>query len=128
MGLFDWYWLGVSVGLGVAAGTAAGWIQSAAARVLGAIAFALAALVGIFVAFDVADWGPAIWAAAATIAWLALRRLGRAAFPAAFLALAVLAFVPVLGYLEVLATPLLGDRLRRRADSKYAGLRVLAKD
>ena len=79
MELFDWYWLGVSAGLGVAAGTAAGWIQSAGPRVLGAIAFAIAALVGIFVAFFVAGWGPAIWAGAATLAWIALRRLTRAA-------------------------------------------------
>lgn len=128
MELFDWYWLGVSAGLGVAAGVAAGWIQSAGARVFGAIAFAVAALVGIFVAFFVAAWGPAIWAGAATVAWLALRRLTRAAFPAAFLAFAVLAFVPLVGYLEAVTTPLVGGRLRRRAGEKYAGLRVLAKD
>jgi hypothetical protein len=128
MELFDWYWLGVSAGLGVAAGTAAGWIQSAGPRVLGAISFAVAALVGIFVAFFVAGWGPAVWAGAATIAWIALRRLTRAAFPAAFLAFALLAFVPLLGYLEAVTTPLVGGRLRRRAGEKYAGLRVLAKD
>jgi len=128
MELFDWYWLGVSAGLGVAAGTAAGWIQSAGSRVLGAIAFAIAALVGIFVSFFVAGWGPAIWAGAATLAWLALRRLTRAAFPAAFLAFAVLAFVPLVGYLEAVTAPLVGGRLRRRASEKYAGLRVLAKD
>ena len=128
MALFDWYWLGVSAGLGVAAGTAAGWIQAAGARVLGALAFAFAALVGIFVAFFVAPWGPAIWAGAATLAWIALRRLGRAAFPAAFLGFAALAFVPLLGYVEAVTTPLVGGRLRRRASAKYAGLRVLAKD
>ena len=128
MGLFDWYWLGVGAGLGVAAGTAAGWIQVVGVRVLGALAFAFAALVGIFVAFFVAAWGPAIWAGAATLAWLALRRLGSAAFPAAFLAAAVLAFVPFLGYVEAVTAPIVGGRLRRRADSKYAGLRVLAKD
>jgi hypothetical protein len=128
MGLFDWYWLGVSAGLGVAAGTAAGWVEAAHARVLGAIAFGLAALVGIFVAFFVAGWGPAVWAAAATVAWLALRRLVGAAFPAAFLAFAVLAFVPILGYVEAVTAPVVGERLRRRAATKYAGLRVLAKD
>jgi hypothetical protein len=105
MELFDWYWLGVSAGLGVAAGTAAAWIQSAGPRVLGAIAFAVAALVGIFVAFFVAGWGPAIWAGAATVA-----------------------FIPLVGYLEAVITPLVGGRLRRRAGEKYAGLRVLAKD
>jgi hypothetical protein len=128
MGLFDWYWLGVSAGLGVAGGTAAGWIEAARALVLGALAFAFAALVGIFVAFFVAPWGPAIWAAAATLAWLAFRRLGRAAFPAAVLAFAALAFVPLVGYVEAVAAPVVGERLRRRAAAKYAGLRVLAKD
>ncbi|HEY7003010.1 MAG TPA: hypothetical protein VH281_01910 [Gaiellaceae bacterium] len=128
MGLFDWYWLGVGAGLGVAAGTAAGWIQVVGLRILGALAFALAALVGIFVAFFVAAWGPAIWAGAATLTWLALRRLAGAAFPAAFIAASVLAFVPLLGYVEAVSAPLVGGRLRRRAETKYAGLRVLAKD
>jgi hypothetical protein len=128
MGLFDWYWLGVGAGLGVAGGTAAGWIQAVGLRVLGTLAFVFAALVGIFVSFFVAAWGPAIWAGAATLAWVALRRLGGAAFPAAFLAAAVLSFVPFLGYVEAALAPVVGGRLRRRADAKYAGLRVLAKD
>ena len=38
------------------------------------------------------------------------------------------AFVPVVGYLEAIAVPLLGLRLRRRAPDKHAGLRSLAKD
>jgi hypothetical protein len=128
MELFDWYWLGVGAGLGVAAGTAAAWIQARGPRLLGGIAFAVAALVGIFVAFFVAAWGPAVWAAAATVAWIALRRLNRAAFPAAFLAFTALAFVPIIGYVEAVTTPLVGGRLRRRAGEKHAGLRVLAKD
>jgi hypothetical protein len=44
------------------------------------------------------------------------------------LVLAALAFVPVVGYLEALAVPALGARLRRRAPDKHAGLRSLAKD
>jgi hypothetical protein len=36
--------------------------------------------------------------------------------------------VPVLGYLEALALPVLAVRLRRRAPERYAGLRTLAKD
>jgi hypothetical protein len=39
-----------------------------------------------------------------------------------------LAFVPVLGYALAIAAPLAGIRLGRRAGSRYAGLRVLAKD
>jgi len=34
----------------------------------------------------------------------------------------------VLGYLEALAVPLLGARLRRRAPDRHAGLRSLARD
>ena len=72
--------------------------------------------------------GPGGLGGAATAAWIALRRLVRAAFPAAFLAFALLAFIPLVGYLEAVTAPLVGGRLRRRAGEKYAGLRVLAKD
>ena len=41
---------------------------------------------------------------------------------------ALLAFVPGLGYLEAIAVPVLGMRLRRRAGKRYAGLRTLARD
>jgi hypothetical protein len=40
---------------------------------------------------------------------------------------AALAFVPVVGYLEAIAVPVLGARLRRRLPDKHAGLRSLAK-
>jgi hypothetical protein len=41
---------------------------------------------------------------------------------------AALALIPVVGYLEGALLPLLGARLRRRAGSTYAGLRILARD
>ena len=41
---------------------------------------------------------------------------------------AALAFVPVVGYLEAIAVPVLGARLRRRSPDKHAGLRSLARD
>ena len=41
---------------------------------------------------------------------------------------AALAFVPGVGYLEAVAVPLLGLRLRRRAPDRHAGLRTLARD
>jgi uncharacterized membrane protein len=41
---------------------------------------------------------------------------------------AALAFVPVLGYLEAAAVPILGARLRRRSPDRHAGLRTLARD
>jgi hypothetical protein len=46
----------------------------------------------------------------------------------ASLVAAGLAFVPVVGYLEALAVPLLGARLRRRSPDRHAGLRTLARD
>ena len=41
---------------------------------------------------------------------------------------AALAFAPVVGYLEAVAVPVLGWRLRRRSPDRHAGLRTLAKD
>jgi hypothetical protein len=63
----------------------------------------------------------------------ALRRGGTRGGTATLLLLAslvgaALAFVPVLGYLEALAVPVLGARLRRRAPDRHAGLRSLARD
>jgi hypothetical protein len=121
-GLLDWYWLGVALGLGVAAGAgrvgALGGRTIAGAAIAGAIVIAALAVV---------------WAAAAAALGLALvvfffRHLSREAVLAATLVLAVLSFVPALGYLEALVAPLLGQRLSRRTGQRYAGLRVLAKD
>jgi hypothetical protein len=44
------------------------------------------------------------------------------------LAVGALAFVPVLGFLEALALPVLAARLKKRTPETYAGLRTLAKD
>ena len=42
------------------------------------------------------------------------------------MAVALLALVPLVGYLEFLALPVLAIRLRRRRPERYAGLRTLA--
>ena len=42
--------------------------------------------------------------------------------------LAGLALIPVLGYVEAAAAPVLAARLRRRAGRTYAGLRILARE
>jgi hypothetical protein len=42
--------------------------------------------------------------------------------------LALLALIPLVGYLEAVAVPAVAARLRRRAGARYAGLRVLARD
>jgi hypothetical protein len=121
-GLVDWYWLGVALGLGLAAG--AGRLGGWAAR-----GVALAALAGgLVIAFFA---GSAVWAgpfAGLGLGVVFLRHLSREASLAATLGLGALALVPALGYVEGLAAPLLGRRLTRRVESRYAGLRVLAKD
>ena len=44
------------------------------------------------------------------------------------LIIAAILFVPVVGYVELVAVPALGMRLRRRSGKRYAGLRTLARD
>ena len=44
------------------------------------------------------------------------------------IAAAGLAFVPILGYLEVIVMPALAIRVRRQTPERYAGLRTLARD
>src|ERR687886_632668 len=41
---------------------------------------------------------------------------------------AALALIPLVGYVEALALPLVAARLRRRGGERYAGLRTLARD
>ena len=41
---------------------------------------------------------------------------------------ALLALVPIVGYVEAIAVGALGIRVRRRAGKRYAGLRPLARD
>jgi hypothetical protein len=62
-----------------------------------------------------------------------LRRGGTRGGTAALLAAAAVvgagfALIPVVGYLEALAVPLFGLRLRRRTPDRHAGLRTLARD
>jgi hypothetical protein len=126
-GVVDWYLLGVVIGLGVAAGVGA--LLARRSTVLGALALVLAAAAAVAVALAALPlWALAAVGASLLLAVVALRRLSPAALPFAFLFLAALAAVPLVGYLEAVAAPLLGERISRRAGARYAGLRVLAKD
>jgi hypothetical protein len=136
-----WYTIGLFVGLGVACGVllagllAGGRGGAWAAIVLGAIAGA-----ALGIAFS--DWPQAVGGAvggvlgaagAAQIVAGTLRHGGTRAgtavlFAVGALVLAALALVPVVGYLEAIVVPALAVRLRRRTDSTYAGLRILARD
>jgi hypothetical protein len=133
----DWYTVGILVGLGAAIGVAAtGALRRAIAGVVIAVVCS-AALGYVFGQWDEAAGGAAgaICGAlgSAPLVSGTLRRGGTRGGTATLLALAslagaALAFVPVLGYLEALAVPVLGARLRRRAPDTHAGLRSLAKD
>jgi hypothetical protein len=124
-GLLDWYWLGVLLGLGVTGGAIG---RHVALPVFGAASLATLAAAIVIALLALEWWGLPAFAAAALLAWAAFRRLSRSARLAASLVTAVLAFVPAAGYALVLLAPLAGARLGRRAGSRYAGLRVLAKD
>ena len=132
-----WYWIGVLAGVGAAVGVAASaivprWL------VAGALAGAVGAVLGIVLS----RWPEAVGGGAGGIAGAigaapvvagALRRGGTRSGLALFaglgaLAVAALAFVPALGYLEAVALPALGLRLRSRTPERFAGLRMLARD
>ena len=137
-----WYWIGVSVGLGAAAGVLVAGI--AARAVIAAVVVATVAGAGLGFAIDA--WQPggfvdAIGGGAGGLAAAlgavqivrgALRRGGTTGGTAllvggAALAVAGLAWIPAVGYLLAVALPALAARLRRRAPERYAGLRTLAK-
>jgi hypothetical protein len=137
----DWYTIGLALGLGVACGVllAALLASSRPGRVAAVI---LAAAAGAGAGLLVEDWeelvaggvaGPVAAAAALVFLAGALRRGGTrgglAVIVGAFaVGLAVLAFVPVAGYLEAIGVPVLAARLRRTKGDRYAGLRSLARD
>ena len=132
-----WYTIGILVGLGAAIGVAA---AGTLRRLIPATVLAAAAAVGIGFAFW--QWDEAVGGVVGALCGAfgsaplvsgALRRGGTRGGTATLLLLAslvgaALAFVPVLGYLEALAVPVLGARLRRRAPDRHAGLRSLARD
>jgi hypothetical protein len=137
-----WYWIGVSAGLGAAAGI---FIAGVSAKAV-AVAAAVSAAAGLGLGFAIDAWQPGSWAdvvagavggflaayGAATVVRGALRRGGTRGGTAilvagAALVAAGLAFVPALGYLEALVLPVFAARLRRSQPERYAGLRTLAK-
>lgn len=135
------YWIGVALGLGVAAGVLlAGLLAAGRAGV--ALAILGAAAVGAGVGFLIGGGeeaiagglGGAVGAAGtAGLVRGALRRGGVRGATAALIGIAalvcaLLAFIPFLGYVEAIVVPALGARVRRREGDRYAGLRILARD
>jgi hypothetical protein len=136
-----WYTIGLFAGLGAAVGVLLVGLL-ASLRQGAAIAFVLAIAIGAGAGYAFQTWrealagglGAALGAhGSGRVVEGALSRGGTRGGTAILVAvgavaLAALAFVPVVGYLEALALPLLGARMRARADRRYQGLRVLAKD
>lgn len=135
------YWIGVALGLGVSAGVLlvgflAGGRMGIAAAIVGAAA--AGAAIGFFIwsleeGLAGGIGGLAGSAGSAGVVRGALRRGGvrgatAALIGAAGLACALLAFVPLLGYLEAIVVTVLGVRVRGREGGRYAGLRILARD
>ena len=125
-GVLDWYVLGVVFGLGIAAGAAAVGALRAAVWVVVAVVVGVVALALVVVVLP--WWTIAAFAVALAVGFVSLRRLSAEAVPAAILGAVVAAAIPLLGYLAVAAAPIAGGRLNRRAESRHAGLRILAKD
>ena len=132
-----WYWIGVCAGLGAALGVLAlAFLRDVR------VAIPLAVAAGVVLGWMLEAWTGAIaggvgavlgaLGSSPTVRGALARggtRLGTALLVGvAALALAALAFVPVLGYLIALALPVLGLRLRRRQGERHAGLRILARD
>ena len=122
----DWYTIGIALGLGAAFGVLFAGVLSASP--LGRIAaVVLAGVAGALAGVLIDDWtelvagaaaGLAGGAAAVVVVSGALRRGGTRSGLALIVAavavgLAVLAFVPVVGYLVAVALPALAARLRR---------------
>ncbi len=132
-----WYVIGIFVGLGTALGVAATALLRRALLGLLAAAIVVAVLGLAFGGWEDA-LGGVVGAAcgalgSAPLVAGALRRGGTRGGTSILLGLvalvgAALAFVPVVGYLEAVAVPVLGARLRRRSPDTHAGLRTLARD
>jgi hypothetical protein len=137
----SWYWIGVCAGLGVAVGVLlAGFF--AGTRIALTAALVLAAAAGVAIGYALGQWDEAVGGgaggalgslgAAQLVAGTMRRggaRFGVAVFiGVAALALAAIAWIPIVGYLTATLVPAFAARLRGRAPERYAGLRSLARD
>src|SRR3954451_3424975 len=135
------YRIGLAAGLGAGAGVLlAGLLASS--RVGLVVALAAAADVGVVIGLAIQNWDEALAAALGGLAGAAgasqvvqgtLRRGGTRGGTALLvglggIAIAALALIPVVGYLTAVGVPVLGARLRRGGEGRYAGLRILARD
>lgn len=135
-----WYTIGLCLGLGLGVGVVLAGVFGS--TVLGAstaalVATAAGAAVGLLlggavetIAGGVAGFIGAVSASA--VVYGALRRGATRLGIAAYLgmtgvAICLVALIPVAGYVEAVAVPLLAARMRGRQAARFAGLRTLAK-
>ena len=132
-----WYTIGILAGIGASLGVLA--LAVAGRLIVGAV---VAVVVAAAIGFLIWGWGEAVGGAvgalcgsvgATPLVTGALRRGGTRGGTAILLGGAslvgiALAFIPVVGYLEAIAVPVLGLRLRSRTPDRHAGLRSLARD
>ena len=136
----DWYEIGITVGLGVAAGLLlagifAAWRYGFVASTIGALVVGLVAglLIKGWIGLPGAFAGAVIGALSASlIARGALRRgatPGGTAFlvGSASIAVALLALIPVVGYVLAVVVPAAAVRRVRQEPDRHAGLRTLAR-
>jgi len=135
-----WYTIGLSLGLGLGLGVILAGLLGVNAVGVGvaAVAGVLAGVVAGILVGDVAETvaggiGGVLGAlSAAAVVHGAMRRgatrLGVAAFVGiGGVLVCLLALIPIVGYAEVVALPLLAARMRGRQAERFAGLRTLAK-
>ncbi|MDX6411967.1 MAG: hypothetical protein QOE91_1483 [Gaiellaceae bacterium] len=134
------YRIGISAGAGVAIGVVVAGLIARLPRGGAGAAFLAAVIAGVL-GWIVFGWPEAVagaiggglgGASAAILARGALRRGGTTGgttvlFGLAGVVLFLVALIPVAGYLEAVAVPIVAARARRRAGEKYAGLRSLAR-
>jgi hypothetical protein len=138
--MYELWLIGIAAGVGVAIGLAAGGAFARSDRA--PVVAALVALIGGgLVGWLVFDWKAGVVGAVAgalsgygagTFGRGAIRRGGDYAGTAAILIAAgvfawALSLIPIVGFIEAIAIPIVGVRSRQRAGEKYAGLRTLAK-
>ena len=123
----DWYEIGITVGLGVAAGLLlaglfAAWRYGLLTSVLGALA--IGALAGLLVKGWIGLPGALV---GGLIGAVSASLIARGALRSASIAVALLALIPVVGYVLAVLVPAAAARQVRREPERHAGLRTLAK-
>ena len=135
-----WYTIGLALGLGLALGVILSGLIAVNTAGLGA-ALIVGTGVGLVVGLARGETAEAIAGAiggflgalsAAAVVFGARRRgatrMGLAAFVGmGGILIALLALIPIVGYVQAVVLPLLAARMRGRQAARFAGLRTLAK-